>query len=240
MHKLFLSSVKLGPFIVNGPDVEHLHAVRVKIGDVISVSDGSFSGEAVVTEIRKDSVHLDVTEIAAAENEPSVCVNVFCANLKGQSNEFVLKKCVEIGAGSINFFQSDNCVAQVTERIDKKISRLNELSRQAAMQCGRDTVPPVRFFESFDSAVEDASKSEVSLFLHEKSDVPFIRNLGTPLKTASFMVGPEGGFSLRESQFALSKGIVPVTLGKLILRAETAPIYALSVMNSVYESGLEF
>ena len=236
MHKLFVSPEDIhdNTVTVTGNDVEHLHALRVKEGVDIKISDGvSLNYDAVVKEVRKNSVSFELIKSYEFENEPKIDITVYCALLKGGSNEDVIKQAVELGANKIVFFSSSNCIAEKREKGEKYA----KTARQAAMQAGRDRIPEVVSGVTFAEMIDGLAAADISAFFHEKADLPLYDVILTKKdpRSAAFAVGPEGGFSDKEAEIAIQKGIPVVSLGKRILRAVTAPLCALSVLTSVYD-----
>ena len=236
MHKLFVSPEDIfeNTVTVSGADVEHLHALRVREGDKMAISDGvGICYDATVAEVRKNSVSFSLTDGHPFENEPKIDITVYCALLKGGSNEDVIKQAVELGANKIVFFSSSNCIAEKREKSEKYA----KTSRQAAMQSGRDRIPEVVGGVSFNEMIEGLRAADVSAFFHEKAEIQFydVVSAKKDPRSAAFAVGPEGGFTDKEADIAIENGIPVVSLGKRILRAVTAPLCALSVLSCVYD-----
>jgi len=236
MHRLFVSENCIdGEIItVSGEDVEHLHAVRVREGDTISVSDGvSRSFLAKAEQIRKNSVILKIISESGFEHEPSVFLTVCIAVLKGDGCEEVIRHSVELGASRIIFFSSENCVADKRGKTDRFI----KIARQAAMQSGRDIIPTVDGILTYNEMIKVLSEAEIGIFFHETATEPlydYIKDKKIP-RTVAFCVGPEGGFSDKEVEIARSNNIPIISLGKRIMRAVTAPLYASSVIMSLFD-----
>lgn len=236
MHKLFVdpNNIQNGSVTVTGGDVEHLHALRVREGDCVKISDGiDTCYDTTVREVRKNSVLLDIVNSRKFENEPKTDITVYVALLKGGANEDVIKQAVELGANRIVFFSSSNCVAEKREKTEK----YKKTARQAAMQSGRDRIPEIICGLSFSDMLQQLRSADLAAFFHEKADLPFyniVLQTKSP-RTAAFAVGPEGGFTDKEAELAMQLNIPVVSLGKRILRAATAPLAALSVLNAVYE-----
>ena len=236
MHKLFVpeESIKGTIITVTGDDVEHLHALRIKNGEKINVSDGKKNAyEAVLTEMRKSSAIFEIQSVRHFENEARISVTACIALLKGGNCEDVIRQSTELGAAKIVLFSSSNCIAKDREK-DGKYAKI---ARQAAMQSGRDIIPEILTGVSFDEMIDLLKSADLSLFFHEKSEIPFfdvIEKNNLP-RSAAFAVGPEGGFTDIEAETAEKNGINVVSMGKRILRAVTAPVCAISVLTSVYD-----
>jgi 16S rRNA (uracil1498-N3)-methyltransferase len=236
MHKLFVppESIDGSLITVTGADVEHLHALRIREGERLSISDGKKTVyEAALSQMHKDSAVFDILDEKSFENEPDIDITVCIALLKGGACEDVIRQSVELGASHIVVFTSANCIAKEREKDGKYL----KTARQAAMQSGRDVVPDILTGVSFEKMLNILKKTDLPLFFHEKAQTPFfdvIEKNSLP-RSAAFAVGPEGGFTDSEVKSAENCGIPAVSMGKRILRAVTAPLCALSVLTAVYD-----
>lgn len=217
---------------ITGEDTAHLFALRPKAGDTMKICDGKgLCCLATVDRITRNSVCFSYLSELMPENEPEIKVTVCAALLKSGKNDTVIQKSVELGASEIIFFESENCVAE--EKGDKN-ERRQKISRQEAMQSGRELIPPVRSI-SFSEALVYAEKFDLRAFFHEKATVPFSQHLKKTVgqfKNAIVFIGPEGGFTEKEVEAAKEHELTPFLLGKRILRAETVPLCALSIVMS--------
>ena len=142
-------------------------------------------------------------------------------------------------AADVTFFLSSRCVSRPEDTaMRKRLERLSRVSEEAAMQSGRGRIPEVRWIPRFMDMVTQAAAYDLALFLWEEAAENSLRSAlrafpGTPADLA-LVSGPEGGFSREEAAAAESGGLIPVTLGKRILRCETAPLCALSAV--MYET----
>ena len=147
-----------------------------------------------------------------------------------------MQKAVELGVSRIGLFASDYSSAYLSEN---KTERLKKVAREAAKQCLRASCPEIMAFSSFDEALKDAKRYGVRLFACEfakSSDEPIEKLLsGGAADGVAVMIGSEGGFSEREADEARKSGCSFVSLGRRILRAETAAVALLSV--AAYETG---
>lgn len=240
MHKLFFDVPEGALEItVTGEDFTHLTVLRVKAGDTVEISDGvSRCYAATAVSFSRNGAVFSLAESNPFSCEPAVRMTVYCALLKSGKNDTVIQKAVELGAYSVVFFASRNCVAESdSEREDKKLARWNKISRQAAMQSGRDIVPVIRGVIPFGRMLDELSSEEAAFFLHEKAELSaygLMKSMAAP-KTFGYASGPEGGFTDDEAKEATNRGIRVVSLGKRILRAETVPLCVLSVCNALFE-----
>lgn len=207
---------------LTGDEFHHAkNALRLSVGDEVTLLDGSENEyAAVISKAEKTRFLLHVTSGRVCEKEPKSNVYLLVGALKGDKTELVVQKAAELGVSKIGVFSSEFCSAYMN---DNKLERLNRVAREAAKQCLRASVPEVVYFETLEEALSSAQEYKSKLFACEfatHSDVS-LSDIGAPVALA---VGSEGGFS--EEEFARAKryGFAGVTLGKRILRAETAAI----------------
>ena len=234
MHRLFLPPQTVASAVeIMGEDCRHLQVLRVRQGETLSVSDGvSWLYDGRVERVEKDRVLLSLSGQRPLEGEPSLRVVLWQAVCKGDKNEQIVQKCVELGVDAVRFFCSENCVARPSGREDAKIFRLARVSRTAAMQAGRGRIPEVDGFFPFD-AMREACAGAPSLFFYENAVECLSSHLAQhPFggKTCNIIIGSEGGFTPREAECLVSAGIPALSLGSRILRAETAPAAVLAVL----------
>ena len=168
-----------------------------------------------------------------SEAEPSVKVTLYQALPKGDKMEFIIQKAVEIGVTEIVPVISSRCVSRPDQKsLSKKILRWQKIAKQAAMQSGRGIVPKVKDAVPFEKGVENAKGEKVIFYELGGESVRDI--LSDKQKEISIFIGSEGGFSGDEVDLVLKNGGRKATLGKRILRAETAPLVALTVI--MYET----
>ena len=140
--------------------------------------------------------------------------------MKGDKTEFVVQKACELGVSKVGVFSSRYCSAYMNEN---KLERLNKVSREAAKQCMRSVAPEVVFFEDFKSALQSAQGYENKLFFCEFANGSE-RSLKDICGATALVVGSEGGFADEEYELARAAGFAGMSLGKRILRAETAAV----------------
>ncbi len=214
--------------VLEGGEYRHAkNALRLKEGDEVTVLDGSGKEyAAIVSRVGKGSILLHLTEQRLSDREPRANYALFIGALKGDKTELVVQKAVELGASRVVVFSSRYCAAYMNEN---KLERLNRVSREAAKQCYRTVAPPVEYCASFQEALLLAEEYDTKLFACEflKENE---RTMSEISGSCAVMVGSEGGFTEEEFRKAGEAGFSGVTLGRRILRAETAAIAALSVV----------
>ena len=176
----------------------------------------------------------------SSATELPVRVHLYQALPKGDKLDFIIQKSVECGAFDITPFESQNCVVKVKKDAeDKKSERRNKIALEAAKQCGRGIIPKVNTTLSFKEMLNDVSDYDAVLFCYEGQGT---EPMGVVLKSIksdgiindiAVIIGSEGGFSNDEAALAREHGFYSIGLGKRILRAETAAIFALTSI--VYE-----
>ena len=219
--------------LLTGDEYRHAHTVlRLGIGDEVTLLDGTgkeFS--AIVEKSEKGSFTLHVLGERAADREPKADVFLLIGALKGDKTELVVQKATELGANRIGVFSSKYCAAYMNEN---KLERLRRVAKEAAKQCLRARVPDVEYFEDFAAAMSASEGYVHKLFaceFLEKSEGE-IPDMGG---SYCLVVGSEGGFTEEEFETAKRSGFTGLSLGKRILRAETAAIALLSVV--MYRAG---
>lgn len=213
--------------ILSGEEFNHAkNVLRLSEGAEVVLFDGSGAEfGAVITKIGKSEMVLHTVRKGVSERDPKANLYLLVGALKGDKTELVVQKATELGVKKIGVFSSRYCAAYMN---DNKLSRLNRVAAEASKQCLRATVPELFHFDSFEKAVLSAQGYEDKLFACE-----FIteseREISEIGKNAALIVGSEGGFAKEEFEYARAQGFQGVTLGKRILRAETAAIAFLSV-----------
>jgi 16S rRNA (uracil1498-N3)-methyltransferase len=225
---------------LRGSNAEHLRVLRVREGEELTVADGrGLEARCAVELSDKNGCHLRVLELHPMTGEATVSAVLYAALPKGDKTEVIVQKAVELGADGIVFFLSSRCVARPDEKaIRGKLERLQRIAEGAAMQSGRGRIPEVRWIPKYEEMLAEASRAGLPAFLWEEETSRSLRLLmkeRRPFSDAALITGPEGGFSAEEAKKAFDAGIPSVTLGKRILRCETAPLCALTAV--MYETG---
>lgn len=222
-----------------GDNAEHAKVLRVKQGEQVMVCDGQ-GAEAVCTviSVQPKEVLLSVMERKNAESEAVVHASVYMAFPKGDKLEHVIQKSTELGASEIVVFPSARCISKPDDKsLKKKLERWQKIAASAAEQSGRGVIPQVVVLKSFQEALTRAAKADVSIMFYENERACTLRQVLSekPYKTISLLTGPEGGLEQLETEKAMEAGLRVCTLGKRILRCETAPLCALSAV--MYDCG---
>ena len=208
------------------------NVLRLTEGDEVTLFDGSGREySAVVDHVARDAVHVHVVREAVSDREPGIRVTLLVGALKGDKTELVVQKATELGVMRIGVFSSRYCAAYMNEN---KLERLRRVAREAAKQCLRATVPEVVYYETLEEALRAGEGCRHKLFACEFLPAGG-EGLGVLQESVCAVVGSEGGFSEEEYETARQLGYTGISLGRRILRAETAAIALTSVI--MYAAG---
>ena len=241
MTRFFVDAqtLQLDSITLIGENAQHAKVLRLKDGEKVLLCDGQ--GQEALCEVLRcdaDGTQVQVLDRQKSQSEPPVQVSVFMAFSKGDKLEHVIQKATELGAFEIVAFPSARCVSKPDEKsLRKKLERWQKIAAAAAEQSGRGRIPAVRTLDSFAQAVCDAVKAEKALLFYENEQATTLKMAlsAEPYGTVSLMTGPEGGLEESEVRQASDAGMQVCTLGKRILRCETAPLCALSAV--MFHSG---
>lgn len=222
--------------IIMGPDVNHIkNVLRMKIGEELAVSNGEDGKEyrCQIEELGEESIICRLLFIKEDGLELASRVYLFQALPKGDKMELIIQKAVELGVHEIIPVSSKRAIVKLDEKKAKtKVIRWQGIAEAAAKQSKRRIVPKVNQPFTFSQAIAYASDMDIKLIPYElskgmKYTKELMESIGENQQVAIF-IGPEGGFDEEEIQMAEANGICPITLGKRILRTETAGMTVLS------------
>ena len=223
--------------VLSGENAQHAKVLRLKEGEIVLVCDGQ--GQECVCRVSQTApeIVLSVEDRRSSVSEPVVDVSVYVAFPKADKLEHVIQKATELGVREIIAFPSSRCVSRPDEKsLKKKLERWQKIALSAAQQSGRGRIPQVLVLNSFSAALSRAAQSDRALLFYENEDAYTLKMaLEGSYRTVSLMVGPEGGLEETEVSQAQEAGLKICSLGKRILRCETAPLCALSAV--MYDAG---
>ncbi len=231
MAWFFTDSVDKPLHTITGENARHIsRSLRMKPGEELTICDGDgVRHDCAVESIDSESVTVSVKSSRPCENEPDRQVTLYQALTKGEKMEFIIQKAVELGASEIVPVLSARCVSRPDEKsMKKKLERWNKIALQAAMQSRRGIVPKVVPLLTFEQAAKSAGSSAV--ICYELGGCPIGEAPQLASGDISLFIGSEGGFERSEVDLIFAGGGTAVTLGNRILRAETAPLAALSII----------
>lgn len=220
-------------YVLSGENAAHARVLRLREGEAVTlVTPGGVQHEARVGA----SGALEIESSQPCENEPDVFVTLYQALPKGDKMDYIVQKCVELGVSRIVPMLTARCVSRPDAKtLAKKRVRWQKIALQAAMQSRRGIIPEVADCVGFDEAVRLTAENEQTVFFYECGGESVKSILTQKPRTVGMFIGSEGGFEEAEAQKITAAGAKAATLGKRILRAETAPLAALSVL--MYETG---
>lgn len=232
MSRFFVAPFDGDTAVIHGQDAHHIARVlRMQVGDSVTLCDAhGLDYMCEITSISTDEVSLRVCDRVPSATEPTTAVTLYQGLPKSEKMEWIIQKCVEIGITRIVPVAMSRCVVKLNG-VDgeKKRVRWQKIAAGAAEQSGRGIVPEIAAPISFD-AMLSALKEEYAVTFYEGGGVSLSTLVGEDTRQVSIVIGPEGGFSLEEIEKLRQNGAHIATLGKRILRCETAPLVALSVI----------
>ena len=215
-------------YMLTGDNAKHAKVLRLRAGEEVTVVTPK--GEQCTCEVAVGEI-LRVLERKPCENEPNVFVTLYQALPKGDKMDYIVQKSVELGVSRIVPMLTSRCVSRPDKKsLRKKRERWQKIALQAAMQSRRGVVPEVADCVSFDKAVELSKENESTVFFYELGGESVKTILTETPKSIGIFIGSEGGFDPSEVDLAVKNGGRTATLGKRILRAETAPLAAISII----------
>ena len=223
--------------VVELPDnvVRHLNVLRVKNTEEIVLFNGngkSYPALPEVLEKRRASVRILREE--ATDNESPLNITLVQAVSAAERMDFTLQKSVELGVAEIRPVISERCVVRLSgERAEKRVVRWQEIVVSACEQSGRNIVPKVLPLTTYAQALQQLSQ-ETTKLLMSLNRAQKLSDVRLQSGKVVFMVGPEGGWTEKEEQQAFDAGFQSVTLGKRVLRTETASLAVIAAMQTLW------
>jgi len=220
-----------------GEDARHISfSLRAKPGEEYILCDTcNYEYRCKITDITSDEVILELVEKKPCEADPDVKVTLYQALIKGDKFDVVVQKAVELGVHRIVPVLSERCVSRPdAKQLEKKIERWQKISKAAAMQCARSYVPEIASAVEYKKAIEQIGEADCGFICYEAEPHEPMKDIfercscEKRAETYSFFVGPEGGISEKEAEIARNSGLPQASLGKRILRTETAPLCVIS------------
>ena len=225
--------------LLTGENAAHAKVLRLKAGEQVLICDGD-GKECLCTvqDFSSGTLLLTVDSRQTSVSEAAVKVSVYMAFPKADKLEHVIQKATELGAYEIVTFPSARCVSKPDEKsLKKKLERWQKIAASAAEQSGRGRIPNVVVLPSFKDALSRAAEADMPIMFYENEHATTLRMAleSCEYKTVSLLSGPEGGLEDKEVEMAKEAGLRICTLGRRILRCETAPLCGLSAV--MYASG---
>ena len=233
MPRFFVEHADPEQIIITGEDANHIgRALRMRTGEELTVCAQGMDYQCEITRITESEVFLRPLTITPCAAEPTVSVTLYQAVPKQDKLAEIVQKTVELGACRIVPVLTSRCVARPSKNdFEKKRQRLQKIAVSAAKQSGRGIIPEVAPLLSWKEALQDMQQQDISVMLYEEEGG--VRFGEVPLEgkhSIALFIGSEGGISEEEAQQAVDAGLHRVWLGSRILRCETAPTAAISIL----------
>ena len=229
----------LDDLTLTGENAAHAKVLRLKTGEQVLVCDGDgHECLCVVSGMAANEIKLSVDSRRSSTSEAKVKVSIYMAFPKADKLEHVIQKATELGAYEIVTFPSARCVSKPDEKsLKKKLERWQKIAASAAEQSGRGRIPNVVVLPTFAAALQRAAEADLPVMFYENEHATTLRMAleNHDYQTVSLLSGPEGGLEEKEVEMARTVGLRICTLGRRILRCETAPLCGLSAV--MYASG---
>lgn len=244
MHRFFADPSQIGEkeIVITGPDINHIRNVlRMRTGEEILIADGQGSEyRCLLREIREDEVRAEICWKLDGSAELPSAVTLFQGLPKSDKMDFIVQKCVELGVSRIVPVSTRRTVVKLdAKKEESRRKRWTGISESAAKQSGRGVIPEISGVMSFREALEEAEKFDVCLIPYERAEnMAHTREVlgGIPSGSSiGIFIGPEGGFEEEEVEKAMAAGAKPITLGRRILRTETAGMAVMAMLGYLLE-----
>jgi len=238
--RFFIDGVVGGTYVLDGDNHRHIMVTRTRVGDevVLCVGDG-IDHMGIVSGITKSDTKIDIIRSAPNLTEPGLDIDLYFAPIATDNTELVIIKGTELGVTSFVPIVTKHTQAS---SIRLRYDRLSKLILESCKQCGRGVLPTVQQAVSISDALNKLPELgyDIAVLCYENerrvSLAEAVSNYNGSIQKAAIFVGPEGGYTSEEAAIANQAGLLSVTLGKRILRAETASIAAVSQMLALSES----
>jgi 16S rRNA (uracil1498-N3)-methyltransferase len=219
-------------------DAEAAHHVarvlRMQCGDALTLFNGDGSEyAATIASADKKSVQVAIGNVNSVDRESPLAIHLGIAISKGERMDWVIQKAVELGVTEITPLQTERVEVRLNnEREEKKLSHWQAIAISACEQSQRNRIPVIHAPQSLSNWL-DSINTEAKFVLHHRSDIA-LESYATPPKSVALLIGPEGGLSESEIKMAEKKDFSPLRLGPRVMRTETAPIAAISVLQFLW------
>ncbi len=239
VRRLFLPGKLADTVTLTGSDAHHLgYTLRARVGERCVVVDAERAVASMeIVGFTADTVTLRLVERLAADTESPIRLTLAVCLLKSDKMDFVVQKAVELGAAKVQPLESENCVARYDgKKAEMRRERWQRIADEAAKQCGRTALLEVASIVPFsDWLAAHPDEDGAAFFCYEAEERKTLGAWLAETQDEAFtaVIGPEGGFSSAEAEQAKAAGFAVVTLGPRILRAETAAVAALTIVQHV-------
>ena len=232
MRRFFSEKIEKPTVCIRGQEARHmLRVLRMEAGDRFVLFDGSgYDYPCEIESVGADYLVALVGDAALSDRELAVRITLYQAMLKRDNMDFILQKATELGIAEFVPVITARCVKR-PEDAGKLTEKFERTAKEAAKQCGRSKMPVIGELTDIKKLKDIIIKHETVLLAYENAKIPIKKRLQTGLsRDIGLIIGPEGGFEPEEAQVLTDAGAIDCSLGKLILRAETAALAAVSMV----------
>lgn len=240
MHWFYVENGQIGEhtITITGNDVNHIkNVLRMQKGEKLIICDGQGTDYyCSIADFSKDEVIAEILEMNDTKTELNTKIYLFQGLPKKDKMELIIQKAVELGVHEVIPVSMKRCVAKIEDKKkeQKKLERWQTIATSAAKQSGRGMIPKVQGVMSFRDALEKAKELEFTIIPYEQAEgmakSKKLIEKACKKKSIGIFIGPEGGFDDAEIQKAREAGFSTISLGKRILRTETAGLTILSIL----------
>lgn len=236
MPKFFFNKndISQGQVRLFGEDEKHIKTVlRAKEGEELMLCDGEGMDYSCRIASLERGVLLDILSKEVCETEPKTKLTLYQGLPKADKMELIIQKCVELGIERIVAVSTERAIVKLDGKETKKLERWQKIAEAAAKQSGRGKIPEIgRQVLKFKEAVAEAKMLDAAIIPYEKEREKGLRQFvqGFSGESIGIFIGPEGGFSEDEIAYAQENGVTPITLGRRILRTETAGMTTAAIL----------
>jgi 16S rRNA (uracil1498-N3)-methyltransferase len=242
MARFFLSrsSIRDRRGTVVGAELEHLRRVlRLRPGDhIIAFDDAGWEHEAVIHALHEEQGEIEILRSYQVERESPLAVTLAVALTKGETMDYVVEKATELGVQTIAPFVSLYTVPKLDDRKGlRRAERWQKIALSAVKQCGRTHLPTILGLCDYRDLIINGASGALKLLFWEKEAEQTLKQVHTTaarVPSVCLVIGPEGGFSVEEAQLAREHGYSTVHLGRRVLRAETAAVAVVSLVQYLW------
>lgn len=244
MHRFFAEPGQIGEkeIVITGADVNHIRNVlRMRADEEVLIADGQGAEyRCKFTDLGENEVRAQILWKLDGNAELASAITLFQGLPKSDKMDLIVQKCVELGVDRIVPVSTKRAVVKLDAKKEQtRLKRWNTISESAAKQSGRGVIPEVSGVMSFGKALEEAKKLDVLLIPYERAEhmAETRRVMGEirPGQSVGIFIGPEGGFEESEVEEAVAAGAQAITLGKRILRTETAGLAVMAMLGYLLE-----
>lgn len=237
MHRFFIEDTQIvdGQVFISGENFEHMvKSLRVKIGEKVELSNGKgLEYIASVQEISPNQVLLKIAQEATNSSEMPIEITLYQGLPKYTKMDLIVQKAVELGVTSIVPLIMERTIVEIDKKANKKIERWQKISEEAAKQSKRGIIPVIKPVIKLKDIDKEFEKNDLNLIAFENEEDSNLKKIlieYNEVKKIGIVIGPEGGISEKEVEYLRALKAKSISLGKRILRTETAGMAMLSML----------